>query len=181
MIRSVGAATLAAMTIPYTGSLFAPRPGMPAEAIIRPFLQHAPVDLAGMVAALGMGLRLQARLAKGTWGQISREIRGGREIFTIEISARCPPAARRYTLAHELAHALLHRSMFEDDAEYEAYQGRAHKRMERQADRFAADLVMPAPLVRKEFRADPSLAHLVRTFDVSEAAMRIRLEELGLG
>lgn len=169
------------MAIPYTGSLFAPRSDMPAEAIIRPFLQRAPVDLAGMVAALGMGLKMQARLPKGTWGQISREVRGGREIFTIEISARCPPAARRYTLAHELAHALLHRSMFEDDAEYEAYQGRAHKRMERQADRFAADLVMPAPLVREEFRTNPMLVHLIRKFDVSEAAMRIRLEELGLG
>jgi Zn-dependent peptidase ImmA (M78 family) len=70
--------------------------------------------------------------------------------------------------------------MFEDDTEYEAYRGHAHRRMEREAERFAADLVMPAPLVREAFRADPSLAHLVRVFDVSEAAMRIRLEELRL-
>jgi hypothetical protein len=153
---------------------------MPAKAIIHPFLRQAPVDLAGMVAALGIGLKLDARLPKGTWGLITRELRGGREIYTIAISTRCPRAARRYTLAHELAHALLHRSMFEDDAEYAAYLGRDHRRKEREADRFAADLVMPAPLVRDAWRQVPDLAQMVRRFDVSEAAMRIRLEELGL-
>jgi hypothetical protein len=54
------------VTIPYTRSLFAPRPDRPTEAIIRPFLQRAPVDLAGMVAALGMRLKPEARLSRGT-------------------------------------------------------------------------------------------------------------------
>jgi Zn-dependent peptidase ImmA (M78 family) len=61
----------------------------------------------------------------------------------------------------------MYRSSFTDD-------------LERQANRFAADILLPAGLVRAHYKNDKSLIGLSKTFNVSDAAIRIRLKELGL-
>ena len=58
----------------------------------------------------------------------------------------------------------------------------AWQAQEREADQFAAELLMPEPLVREAFieqGGDPS--RLADRFDVSRQAMRNRLRHLGLG
>ena len=90
----------------------------------------------------------------------------------------------RFTLAHEIAHYVLHRDLMGgvgliDDALYRSKLGAWY---ERQANRMAADILMPAALVRGLYRGGMrSLAFSSETLDVSDAAVRIRLSELGLG
>ena len=89
---------------------------------------------------------------------------------------------RRFTIAHEVGHHLLHSDGVKvlcrpadvdqaDDAE---------RAKERQANRFAAELLMPEPLVRERAGRDgPDADALARTFDVSSIAMAYRLVNLG--
>jgi Zn-dependent peptidase ImmA (M78 family)/transcriptional regulator with XRE-family HTH domain len=76
---------------------------------------------------------------------ISQWVPGERPIFVTNIGN--PPDRERFTLAHEIAHVLLHSTPHEDQ--------------EREADRFASELLMPAAEI------GPQLA---RGFDLGRAA-----------
>ena len=98
------------------------------------------------------------------------------------------PARKRFTIAHELGHHFLH--LLKDgafiDKEVDLFRGEeagevaANKREEVEANQFAAALLMPADLLRQEFERTQELAVLARLFNVSEAAMGIRLSQLRL-
>lgn len=107
---------------------------------------------------------------------------------------------RRFTIAHELGHLRLHDS--EGDRIFIDHQIRVYQRVgeassdvykqpgsltdmrqEREANMFAASLLMPAPLVmraalERDMRDEFDVAALAKTFGVSEQAMSIRLQQL---
>jgi Zn-dependent peptidase ImmA (M78 family) len=102
---------------------------------------------------------------------------------------------QRFTVAHEIAHFLLHlkknrrsqlfidRYVFRRDEN--SATGSDHEEVE--ANRFGAALLMPAAFVRKEIRKheldlddEEALTFLARRFQVSTAAMTNRLNTLGL-
>jgi Zn-dependent peptidase ImmA (M78 family) len=88
---------------------------------------------------------------------------------------------QRFTLAHELAHFVLHRnerSSFVDQT-FARREG-AGDPVETQADRFAADLLMPEDQVRALVsQGVTSLKDLAARFQVSQLAMRYRVKNLG--
>lgn len=142
------------------------------------FLDRAPVDLDGMAAALGVSVKRDARMQPGISGHITR-VRDG---YEIAVNAADAPARQRFTLAHEIAHYLLHRELLDGGIEDDRmYRSRLGGIVERQANRLAAQLLMPANLVRFACQAGATdVGRLARTFGVSEQAMDIRLRELGL-
>jgi len=96
----------------------------------------------------------------------------------------------RFTLAHELSHWLIHQEKYTGTGERAAMTRNPLKssdtdaETERQADRLASFLLMPAGQVKMAFyrnrkHADP-VASLARLFEVSRQAMDIRLRELRL-
>jgi IrrE N-terminal-like domain len=89
---------------------------------------------------------------------------------------------RRFTIAHEIGHHFLHSdgaTVLCRAADVDQSEGAA-KAKERQANRFAAELLMPEPLVRERAERDgPDADALARTFDVSPIAMAYRLVNLG--
>lgn len=105
------------------------------------------------------------------------------------------PIRKRFTVAHEIGHALLHLDADtpeiadrDDDffrttepADSVWSERRQH---EFEANAFAAGLLMPAELVRHAFKIIPArdrtVAVMADTFQVSEQAMGIRLSMLGL-
>ncbi len=104
----------------------------------------------------------------------------------------------RYTAAHELAHFLLHRDRMHagqwigDTTEtIREAEGAETIEMEREANQFAAELLMPASVCRPRaeefkaaYRACPLSAfayHLASELLVSPEAMRYRLRGLGVG
>ncbi len=86
---------------------------------------------------------------------------------------------QRFSLAHEVHHVVmapLAHTVFRDDRRS------AHFQAERAADCFAAALLMPRPLIKRAFydRGVRDERVLARDFQVSVAAMRVRLDELRL-
>jgi Zn-dependent peptidase ImmA (M78 family) len=101
--------------------------------------------------------------------------------YTIHVNADDNPARQRFTIAHEIAHYVLHRDLIGDGiTDDPLYRSSLGEWYERQANKMAADILMPPKLVRAMYRSGTvSLAPLARAFEVSVDAMRIRLEELG--
>lgn len=102
-----------------------------------------------------------------------------------------PEARKRFTLAHELGHYLLHRrntNLFVDEVAVlyrSGYSDTGTGRMEVEANVFAAELLMPEKVLREHLKSDPSVAQsdeairkLARRYDVSSAAMKYRLRQL---
>jgi len=103
---------------------------------------------------------------------------------------------QRFTIAHEIGHFVLHRSDTPSDlfidTHYIVYRrdelsSTGEDRREREANRFAAALLMPADLLRTEIQKQPfdfgdeeMLPALANKFQVSTQAMSIRLSYLDL-
>lgn len=102
------------------------------------------------------------------------------------------PGRRRFTIAHEIGHLLLHvpasRQAYYDRPsdireieDEEAGRVPELRRREREANLFARELLMPEALVSEEARATGSnLPALADRFEVSVPAMRLRLRLLKL-
>lgn len=107
------------------------------------------------------------------------------EIWVNAEEARRWPARRRFTIAHELGHWFLHQreqtSLFCRHGQVEdepAAERPPLPRIEEEANQFAATLLMPAEMVRREYaRADNDFGALCRTFGSSGAAMGRRLHQ----
>ena len=85
---------------------------------------------------------------------------------------------RRFTLAHEIGHVVLHGSPHGAAA---ARGGGPRRPREREADRFAAELLMPREMVMQAVEQHGPDAEALRgLFQVSRQAMQIRLEQLGI-
>ena len=86
---------------------------------------------------------------------------------------------RRFTIAHEVGHFILHPGRLAPERS-----GMANEAMrldEREADLFAAELLMPEHMVRRATLEEGADARvLADRFEVSEAAMSLRLRRLGL-
>ena len=99
----------------------------------------------------------------------------------IVVNASEPEPRRRFTLAHELGHWVC--QVLEGHAapvycrDVDVSQA-ADRALEREANVFAAELLMPEPAVREAFGG--SVPECAATFGVSEEAMHWRLYNLGL-
>lgn len=115
------------------------------------------------------------------------------EIWVNATEAREWPTRRRFTIGHELGHWTLHQgaqtSLFCRHGSVEAPETREEKQakakrapldpIEEEANFFAAALLMPARLVRREYgRPDRTFASLCDSFSSSGAAMGRRLHHV---
>lgn len=111
---------------------------------------------------------------------VSGSVRWSRGLWMIAINRHEPEVRQRFSLAHELKHVL--DAPF-GDVLYPEWRGMSeHDRAEHIANHFAACLLMPKAWVRRAFftQGITDLRRLAYRFDVSQAAMRIRLESLGM-
>lgn len=153
------------------------------RGIIEEHQDTAPVRLSQLARALGVPVKA-ATLAPG----ISGEIRPQNEGFAIRINRHDPSKRQRFTVAHELAHFLLHADQIvgngiSDDV---LYRSALSDKREAQANRLAADILMPDDLVlssvdeAREKGVGDLVLSLAEDFSVSEGAMKIKLEQLGV-
>lgn len=105
-----------------------------------------------------------------------------------------PLPRRRFTAAHELGHAVLHRDRmgcFRADVQILEGSDETTEEIEREANQFAAELLMPADLLqaraeelKREFGCCPRSVleyRLAAELLVSQQAMHYRLKSLGVG
>lgn len=154
------------------------------------FQSSAPVDVEAAIKSVGISLKKAIDLAPGVAGHI-RPLDGGR--FEIATTKHDHPYRQRFTMAHELGHFVLHRSLIGsgvgDDIKYRStetedfYNTDIDLVHEKQANSFAANFLMPKDLVEKIFENDMqsrSLRWMAGTFRVSPSAMRWRMSNLRL-
>ena len=129
--------------------------------------------------AESMGIGVEVVPVQGFAGVLLRGPAGA----TILIAERLNPARRRFTLAHELGHTVLHPADTPRHAcrwsDLQAYSYSAAPR-EREANVFATELVMPGSLFKAKLQHPPSLdqiRQLAGEFRVSLTAAAIRLCE----
>ena len=147
------------------------------RASIEAFQDAAPIRLSELARELGVQVKA-ATLAPG----ISGEIRPERDGFVIRVNRHDPPKRQRFTVAHELAHFILHREDIGEGIRDDVlYRSSLSDRREAEANRLAADILMPKTLLddareaAEEKGVGDIALYLADEFAVSEAAMRIKL------
>ena len=112
-----------------------------------------------------------------------------RRVWVNALEAQRSPGRRRFTIAHELGHWRLHcdgadphtRFCRSDEVGAGEAEAAAAQEIEREANRFAAALLMPERLVREEApKHRLNVKVLADRFGVSVVAMQVRLEGLRL-
>lgn len=100
---------------------------------------------------------------------------------TIRYNSTDSPNRQRFTVAHELGHHVMeHGDRFRDTAK--SFYSNVWDPVEVSANRFAAELLMPFKVVEKlvDKEGIHDLYELASRFQVSDAAMRYRLINLGM-
>lgn len=153
--------------------------------IVRDYLAQYPVRLGALARDLGVSQVKIGAMQTGMSGQICRE--NGE--YIIRINRNESRERQRFTLAHEIAHFLLHRQLIDSSpdgiTDNVLYRSGAAQHVEYEANRLAADLVMPPDAVseklNKEFSnmvTDGTIEALAESFGVSKAAMEVRLSTM---
>jgi hypothetical protein len=135
----------------------------------------APVSLRDVVSYLNLSLLEKSREPFSSEAALVPLGDG----HAIELHGVSSERRLRFTIAHEIGHFVLHKGRAVAERGGATSQWTA--RLEREADQFAAELLMPEHLVRQAALEHGADAHrLADRFDVSVQAMNIRLRRLGL-
>lgn len=149
------------------------------RTLVKQYQESAPVNLKGLAQSLGLKV-LGATLDPG----ISGEIRPDRSTnsFVIRVDRHEPRTRQRFTVAHEIAHYLLHKEEIGDGITDDfLYRSRLTSSREAEANRLAADILMPMEMFRQKWTelggvsSEENIQAMADFFDVSKAAIRIRL------
>ena len=155
------------------------------QTLVSHGLYSVPVDPVVLANRDGIRVVNATFSENGTSGLIAR--RGKQVLVLVEQSD--PPYRKRFTIAHELGHHFLHLSsdgeIVDREADLLREAGIADHvdpriRREIEANQFAAALLMPAALVKREWTKYRSIEGMARHFQVSQQAMGIRVVQLGL-
>jgi Zn-dependent peptidase ImmA (M78 family) len=142
---------------------------------IRAYQTHPPINVHRMADDLGIRISELPALPVGTSGKLFRDSRS-RAGWSIAVNQADSPTRKRFTIAHEIAHYLLHRNDIRDGVVDDVLYRSQHLSgsQETEANRFAADILMPYDLLQSYARIY-DVDNLAKKFEVSAQAMSIRL------
>ena len=150
------------------------------RTIVERYIWEVPVRLGAMAQELGLKVKLST-MKPGISGMIVK-VEGE---YIVKVNRHETRERQRYTLAHEISHFLLHRRTIDESnvgiVDNVLYRSGAPEQLEYEANRLAADIVMPNALVTETFASLGTLVseevvdHMARIFQVSKVAMEIRL------
>lgn len=138
-----------------------------------------PVDVVKIADDLGIEI-YETELKKEISGAISYDSKNKK--FSILLNKKNSTKRKRFTIAHELGHYFLHKNILENDEIHIdiMYRDDSKNYEEKKVDYFAGALLMNKMLLEKLYNKTDSIAELSEIFDVSESAMTVRLNILGL-
>ena len=157
------------------------------QLLVKAGVNTTPVPVKQVAAQLGIKIEL-ADLGEDCSAVLVRN--GDRAV--IGVNEDHHPNRQRFSIAHEIAHFVLHEGDTYIDKGYRVHfrdleSGSGTKLEEMEANAFAAALLMPAKRVRDAFKQQPfeltgddSLELLAKKFRVSTEAMTYRLMNLRL-
>lgn len=163
-----------------TTNLAATRLPNPSYAtVITQFQREAPVDVVGLAQALGLKV-WEMPLDPFISGKLFKDLQnGGSSGYSIGVNKAEAFVRKRFTVAHEIAHFVLHRNRISnelvDDTMYRSQNVSSAEEL--QANNLAAGILMPLHLIQIVMnRGIRDVDALARAFKVSGTAMRIRLQ-----
>ena len=148
---------------------------------------EVPVPVEDIARKLGAELTYEA-----FEGDVSGMLYRDEAHVVIGVNSRHAPTRQRFTVAHECGHLVMHKGtpMFIDRIVRVNRRDGESNREEREANAFAAELLMPRQLVDREIdrlvsrQSDLTfkevVAELAKRFQVSTEAMTIRLTNVGV-
>lgn len=122
-----------------------------------------PVDVEAIAVREGI------RVVRVDLGTLEGRMREDGDGWLIEVNSDRSLTSQRFSVGHELGHRKMSHLRCGTDA-----------KQEREANLFAAELLMPLALLKKAMAKHRSLGDLARLFQVSKEAMQIKLQEQGL-
>lgn len=146
--------------------------------IIQRHQTAAPVQTVTLADDLGLKVWHVPNWPDDLSGKIIKSAeQGGASGYAIYVNKDHHLNRRRFTTAHEIAHFILHRELIGDGIVDDGlYRSRLSNSMEAQANKLAADILMPHFLVNQYIAGGrSSVKELAQIFQVSEGAMSIRL------
>ena len=146
--------------------------------ILKEFHKEAPISVVAIANNLGIKVYRTRDFNDRISGLIQKdEHYGGKSGYAIYTNASHPITRRRFTIAHEIGHFVLHHELIGDGITDDGlYRSRLKGGLESAANRFAANLLMPKELVWKFIEQGvDTVEELAKKFKVSESAMSIRL------
>tara|TARA_Y100000310_G_C20626028_1_gene785924 strand:+ start:826 stop:1332 length:507 start_codon:yes stop_codon:yes gene_type:complete len=151
------------------------------RSVISKYHQTAPIQVGKIAKELGASVK-SATLKAG----ISGEIKEADGQILIRINRHDSKPRQRFTLAHEIGHMLLHRDRIGDGIVDDIlYRSSLSDTLEAQANRLAADILMPYPLIMEKLHEYEDIVDeerkyesVARDLEVSTTALKIRLGKL---
>lgn len=147
--------------------------------IISGHQKTAPVNVVGIAEDLGLKVWETRSLPENISGKIFRDpMNGGPSGFSISVNASEGILRKRFTVAHEIAHFILHRKQLDNGALIDdtMYRSGLSTAEEAQANKLAADILMPYSLIQSLAAAGINdVESLANRLQVSPTAMKIRL------
>lgn len=145
--------------------------------IIRRRQRKPPVPVVRIARDLGLEVYRSRGWPDSVSGMIRKDPeRGGSSGYAVFANADHAKTRRRFTIAHEIGHFILHRDLIGDGITDDAlYRSRLRGGLEAAANRFAAGVLMPWDLIRQAVESGTdSVEALAELFAVSRSAMAIR-------
>lgn len=149
-------------------------------------ISTCPLAVEKLAKKLGATIKFSSSLPSNVAGHVIVDPDNPKQC-TITLSNNLPENRRRFTVAHELGHYLKHNNWKAEEFTHDGvvgvsqfYRGVEEGGEEREANEFAAQLLMPAQMVLEAHRAQISLGEMAERFGVSKLAMKIRIEQLNL-
>lgn len=141
------------------------------------FTRDIPVKVGALAKALGLRVVI-ASLPLNISGLIQPDEDG----YVIKVNRFESKGRQRFTIAHEIAHYLLHRDKISSGVvDSVLYRSKLSSRAEAEANKLAADIVMPKEAVLEALQdhsgrmEEAVISDLASQFGVSRQAMEIRL------
>lgn len=144
-------------------------------AVLQRYQEEWPVKVGALARELGIQV-VECDLPNNISGMLVRG-HGEEQKWIIRVNKRNSRQRQRFTVAHEIAHYLLHiEEIGREITDDTFYRSELSDEREREANRLAAEILMPWSLIRKAIHDGiKSPDRLAESFGVSSAAMHVRL------
>ena len=139
-----------------------------------------PIRIGNIAAELGLTVK-SSTLNTGISGEISLSEQG----YLIKVNRHDVKERQRFTVAHEIAHFLLHEHLIGDGITDDLmYRSNLSDNLEAEANRLAADIIMPWSLLKPlynsmvELKIEQRIEKIATIAEVSVTAVKIRMGKL---
>jgi Zn-dependent peptidase ImmA (M78 family) len=149
--------------------------------VIKKRQTSAPVNVIALANDLGVRVWTSKSLEDNVSGKLFRDEKlAGDSGYAILVNGHHAEVRQRFTIAHEIAHFVLHKDMVGNGiVDNTFYRSGLSNLQEVEANKLAAEILMPYSLIKEVCETNlisaSDAGNLAKKFNVSETAMSIRL------